>query len=536
MSEPAEVPVTLERPTSARLLEGVLTLGREIHLGMDERALAERFLRALVDLFPGRHIAVRLADPRTQERQLVASPGARLSAWALRGPLVLKRSALEKSGLSPEVVTSGRVRVVDVMEPVYDGVAGSFSVPLVAGGEIYGLLDFAYPAQAGSVTAVLNEDEQTLIPIANHLSVALRNVRLHSETGLLRDMLGKLIEHADALIIGVDRDWRVTVFNRALVRLTGFQPGDVIGRDLRDWLPPGERSRLTSVIVDALAGQPTTAVDIELATLPGGTVRTMWNVAAISNRHIVEAVVAVGQDLTRIRSLERQVIQAEKLATLGELAAGVVHELNNPLTSIIVYADYLLKKTDREGGGEGSDADKLRRILEGAERILNFSRSLVQYARPSSGELDVVSLNDVVRQSLSFCEHIIRKSDARLDCELAPELPPLYAVRGQVQQVVINLVTNALHALPAKEGRVRVTTAVTLEGNVAVSVEDNGGGIRAEDHDRIFEPFYTTKVDGKGTGLGLSIVRNIVDAHRGTVKLDSAPGRTRFTVTLPTKH
>jgi len=146
-----------------------------------------------------------------------------------------------------------------------------------------------------------------------------------------------------------------------------------------------------------------------------------------------------------------------------------------------------------------------------------------------------------VRQALVFCEHEIRQGGVTLMCRLADELPPIYAVRGQLQQVLVNLITNAAHALPQTGGQVRVSTFSRRgEGGVpeiGFAVADDGRGISATDLPRIFEPFFTTKTDGKGTGLGLSIVQGIVDRHHGRVAVESAPGRgSTFTVVLPTGH
>jgi PAS domain S-box-containing protein len=523
----------LPRPTAARLLEGVLALGRDLHLGMDERALAERFLGALRELFPGRRFAIRLVAAGG-ELTAVAAPAelARLPPAALAAPLALKRSSLAKTGLDPAHVAAGRVRLIDAAEPPLLGSASGFTIPLVAGGDVYGALDVAYPEGAGV------DDEPVLIPIANHLSVALRNVRLHAETRVLRDTVAKLIDHADALIFAIDGEHRVTVWNRTLGQLTGRDAAGTLGRDVRDLLPTKDRARVCAVLDDALAGRAVAPIDVVFRDVNGAEVRAVWNVAAISDAGAVEGVVVVGHDLTRMSSLERQVIQAEKLATLGQLAAGVVHELNNPLTSITVYADYLARKLERAGPRargpfDAADGEKLRRILEGAERILAFARALVQYARPSGEQPDTVALNDVVRQALFLCEHVV--AGVQLDVELAERLPPVSGVRGQLIQVVINLVTNAVQALPSPAlGRIAVRTLAPAAAEVAIVVEDTGSGIRAEDRERIFEPFFTTKADGKGSGLGLSIVRGIVERHRGTIAVDSLPGRgSIFTVTLP---
>jgi two-component system, NtrC family, sensor kinase len=523
----------LQTPSAAEMLRGVLELGREIHLEMSEEQIVERFLTLLADLFPGRLLCVRVVDLRS-------GGGARVYAGhgdvrnALREErLTIKRSSAAKTRLKSALAESARVRLSDRWDSPFPGVAAGFAVPLVASGELYGLLDVGYPLGLDSCA----DDEAAMLPIANHLSVALRNERLHRETTLLRDSQSKLIEHANALILGVDRHWRITVCNQALCLLTGYRREEIVGRDVRDWLPPEERSRLTQMFLRALTGGTADAVEIQLDTRTGSRVRTVWSMAAIGARGEVQAVVAVGQDQTRLRELQNQVIQAEKLATLGQLAAGVVHELNNPLTSITVYAEYLLKKAHervRLGAPvEAGDIEKLERIAAGAQRIMTFARDLVQYAKPAGSEMDVISLSQVVRQSLSFCEHLFERSRVHLEQDLDDGLPPVCAVPGQLEQVVINLVTNAVQAC-GSDGRVVVSTRRAGDGEVAVSVADSGPGVPASDRERVFEPFYTTKTDGTGTGLGLSIVRNIVEQHRGRVSVGTSDlGGALFVCELP---
>jgi PAS domain S-box-containing protein len=191
---------------------------------------------------------------------------------------------------------------------------------------------------------VPDEDEASVIPLANFFAVALRNERLHRETTLLRDYQARLIEYANALILGVDRHFRIAVANRALCSLLGFSHGELIGKDIRDWLPAEQRQRLAELVRAGLGDgelrpKAADAVEVELPTRAGPQVRTVWwSVATIMRQGELQAVVAIGQDQTRLRDLQNQVVQAEKLATLGQLAAGVVHEINNPLTSISVYS------------------------------------------------------------------------------------------------------------------------------------------------------------------------------------------------------
>ncbi len=512
-------------PTASELLDATLLLAREIHLEMDAGSLVKRFLSVVQQLFPARLLCVRVLDARSSERADAFAVGAELRSGLEREPISLKASSAEKTRLKSAVMESARIRVSDRWDSPFPGVFRGFAVPLVAAGELYGVVDVGYPLGVD----VPAEDEASMIPMANFLSVALRNERLHRETTLLRDYQARLIEYANALILGVDRSWRIAVANRALCRLLGFTHGELIGKDIRDWLPADQRGRFSELVRGGLGDgdlRPTAAdaIEVELPTKAGMSVRTVWSVATIMRQGEVQAVVAIGQDQTRLRDLQNQVVQAEKLATLGQLAAGVVHEINNPLTSISVYADYLSKKLERALAGDRNlelgeeDAAKLRRIREGAERILNFSRELVQYARPAGDEVVAVFINNVVKQALWFCEHLFQRSGVSLRQSLPDDLPPIYAVPGQLEQVVINLVTNAVHACTGTGQAVLVSTEYR-DGVVCLSVADSGPGIPEEDRDRVFEPFYTTKEGGKGTGLGLSIVKNIVTDHRGEIRV-----------------
>ncbi len=531
MTEPATLPV----PDAPRLLTAVLELGRELHLEAGEADLVGRFLTALGGLFPGRAVAVRVLDVRSAEPARCYAIGGALRDGVEHERIVVKESSVAKTRLKTAITAAARVRLDGRWDSPFRAMAAGFAVPLVASGELYGVLDVGYPLGSDNAFA----DEPLVLPLANHLSVALRNERLHRETTILRDYQSKLIEHANALILGVDRHWRITLCNHALCKLTGFARNELMGRDLRDWLPPEERGRLSHIVLRALTGGSGEIIEIQLATKAGARVRTVWSMAAISSRGGIQAVVAVGQDQTRLSELQNQVIQAEKLATLGQLAAGVVHELNNPLTSITVYAEYLLKKSEnRQRCGdavEQGDIDKLQRIAAGAQRILTFARDLVQYAKPAGSQPEVVSLSYVVRQSLSFCEHLFERAHVVLEEHLDEELPPVQAVPGQLEQVVINLVTNAVQACGGGDGRVAVRTHLAGPDQVAVSVADSGPGVPEPERERVFEPFFTTKTDGSGTGLGLSIVRNIVEQHRGRVRVATSEwGGALFVCEFPT--
>jgi C4-dicarboxylate-specific signal transduction histidine kinase len=229
-------------------------------------------------------------------------------------------------------------------------------------------------------------------------------------------------------------------------------------------------------------------------------------------------------------------VQAEKLASLGQIAAGVVHELNNPLTSIVAYTDWLTRKqAQTPGGGDPDSLERLRRIGESASRILRFTRDLVTYARPSSEVPVPVSLHTVIEQALAFCEHVLAQHGAQVERRFTEVVPPVRGMHEQLVQVFVNLFTNACHAMPGDGGELLVRTELTTDSlRLLVYVEDNGHGIAGDQLTQIFAPFFTTKVDGRGTGLGLSIVKNIMDNHGAEIRAErSDNGGARFILAFP---
>ena len=238
--------------------------------------------------------------------------------------------------------------------------------------------------------------------------------------------------------------------------------------------------------------------------------------------------------LAEARSLNAHIAQAEKLASLGQIAAGVVHELNNPLTSIVAYTDYLIRKAGvRPSGPDADEIDRLRRISESAGRMLRFTRDLVSYARPSSETPAQVSVHLVIDQAIAFCEHVLAGANVTVVRHFAEDISPVRGKPEQLAQIFVNLVTNASHAMAPDGGTLTVTTREE-EGIVCVELADTGHGIQPEHVPHVFTPFFTTKTSGAGTGLGLAIVKSILDGHGGTIRASSEVGQgATFSITLP---
>jgi two-component system, NtrC family, sensor kinase len=232
------------------------------------------------------------------------------------------------------------------------------------------------------------------------------------------------------------------------------------------------------------------------------------------------------------RSAENRLIQAAKLAAVGEMAAGIAHELNNPLTSVTGFSELAM-----EGLPKTTDAYKdLELVLKEARRARDVVRRLLDFARQSESTRANASLNEVVEDVVALSRHLIHTAGVELKVSLEPDLPWVSMDSNQMKQVLLNLVHNALQAMPLG-GELEVKSESASRNNhsgVMVSVCDSGVGIPPAEQARIFEPFYTTKGNQGGTGLGLSVTYGIVTDHGGQIDVESRPGiGSKFMVWLP---
>ncbi len=243
-------------------------------------------------------------------------------------------------------------------------------------------------------------------------------------------------------------------------------------------------------------------------------------------------------DVTGERQIQSKMLQTEKMAALGQLVSGIAHELNNPLTAIMGYAQLML--------GHGLDPSQLsqaKKVSQEAERARRIVKNLLYFARETAPERTQVDLNEIVERTLALRSYELKTENIVVICDLAPGLPQTVADPYQLQQVVLNLLINAEHALleGRGHGRVLIHTSHIIEGlgnhgvdRIVLEVSDDGPGVSPEIASRIFDPFFTTKQPGLGTGLGLSIVYGIVHQHHGEVTFENKPGGgAHFVVELP---
>jgi signal transduction histidine kinase len=250
---------------------------------------------------------------------------------------------------------------------------------------------------------------------------------------------------------------------------------------------------------------------------------------------------SVVRDMTEKKQMEMQLIQADKMASLGELAAGVAHEINNPLSGILSNAEFLQEEIPDESEEQ---QEEIREIVENSQRIKTIVQDLLNFSRQrDSKTYTTLDISSVITSSLNLTEHQIQLDRIKIVKEIGDALPPVRGSFNQIEQVFINLLGNARYALNQKypsphEDKTLLIRTDQVEENgrkyVRVEFHDKGIGIPEENLEKIFNPFYTSKEQGQGTGLGLSISFNIIQEHKGTIRFESKEGEyTKVTVDLP---
>ena len=307
--------------------------------------------------------------------------------------------------------------------------------------------------------------------------------------------------------------------NTAFAALAGRPVTAVVGAPLGEALRV-EREALVGLLDTAVSGgHPAPLV------LRSETPHHEFRVAAAPVARAVDGatVVVVVEDITEQRALEAQLIHSEKMAAVGTLVSGIAHELNNPLTSIAGLAEFLLEQSVAGSAGR----EHLRVISEQAERAGHIVRDLLTFARKGPAVRASVDLGDVVRRSLDLMGYEMKRQGVAASVTVAPGLPQVLGDRHQLQQVALNLIGNAIHAvagLSADQPR-RVSLDLRADlGRVVLRVTDTGPGISDEVRAQMFSPFFTTKAPGEGTGLGLFVSYGIAESHGGTLTVESRPG------------
>ncbi len=403
-------------------------------------------------------------------------------------------------------------------------VASAAAVPLRAHGVVVGSLAVAEP-RAGAFPA---EDARLLSTVASHTAIVLANARFFDLVRRAKEQWETAFDALSEGVAVVDDAGRIRRANRALALLLGDPVADVVDQDLGAALL-GDSPALGELLAAARGDQRPPPLVIHSARL-----RRMVRVtgARIPSAAAEHGVVVLIEDVTDQQAMETQLIQSEKLAAVGQLVSGVAHELNNPLTSIAGLSEFLLEQT----GLGPKDRGHLQVIHEQAERAGRIVKNLLTFARQGPAERAQVDLNDVVHRTILLMSHDLKLKDIAIEKRLGDALPHVLGDRHALQQVMLNLLTNAAHAVAQNPpGRPRVIrVATSFDDRLRVRIADTGPGIPDDVVPHLFTPFFTTKEPGHGTGLGLSISYSIVESHGGHITLERPPeGGAVFHVDLP---
>jgi two-component system, NtrC family, sensor kinase len=378
-----------------------------------------------------------------------------------------------------------------------------------------------------------SEDVELVLTIAGYLAIALDNAHLYSsleqkaqQIERLKDFSENIVESLNVGVLAVDFEGRIEFWNTQMEHSIGVGRADAVGRAIEEILPAdlateiaarADEDRVSSLYKFPLRDRSgrTLVANISIAPLAGKSGERMGRLILVD-------------DITQRMQLEEQLLQTEKLTSLGLLAAGVAHEVNTPLAVISNYIQMLAKQLPANDPRHKL-TDKIVNQTFRASEIVN---NLLNFSRTGGAAFEEVNLNRIIGETLSLVDHPFRAAHVQVIENFASDLPGVLGSGNRLQQVFLNLFLNAKDAMPAG-GMLEVRSSST-NGTVEIEVSDTGIGIQRENLTRVFDPFFTTKAIGRGTGLGLSVSYGIIKEHAGKIEVRSTPGKgTSFRLEFP---
>jgi two-component system NtrC family sensor kinase len=468
----------------------------------------------------------------------------RLAAAAIQrgmgsGPVVVWRREANASTFTGVSTGTGEHAAASLDElPAQDPAVRRY--PLVHGGARLGVLqiDFATPeprSDPGLVQILVDLLAPFLDSMTLSEDLALEVASRSREIEEQRRFTGLVIDSLPVGLYVVDRDYRIKVWNRKRETGTqGLRRADVVGRPVFEVLTRQPAGQLRAEFDRVFRSGETRQIDIEVEATHDTRHYRISRVPMRLDGDAITHVITIGEDVTEAREVQRRILQSEKLAAVGQLAAGVMHEINNPLATIgacVAAIEARLGDT-----ADGTVREYLEIIDKEVLRCTRIVDGLLDFSRPRDALPKVpVSVNDLLEQTLFLLKHHQRFKRISVSRELDEHLPLVLVNDEQMIQVFMALMLNGVDAMDGG-GMLTVRTLANSDrrDEVMIEVADSGHGIPAADLPKIFEPFYTTKPPGRGTGLGLSICYGIVEQHRGRIEVISEQGLgTTFRVFLP---
>jgi two-component system NtrC family sensor kinase len=522
---------TQELEEAQRVLKRMWQLGQQVALELNPQRVLERFLETVTDIARADGGAVGLLTEDGKLR-IAAATGAASGIMGMSVPNT--NSAMSRVARTGTLwaVSNVQNHFHEIDTRLYEGI-GEYKalaiVPLARRGE-----------RIGSVAIVAREerlfssaDLERIEALADLLSVSLENAELVETLRQAEWRFRTLFRSAPDPVLTVIESGRIREANDAVRDVTALDPRQVAGRMLAELVVDADRERLALALRASFEGRAS-RIEVSFAPLAGGGETVTPRLVALAMTKLPEAdpatVLIIGRDITAEREMRQRLMESDRLAAVGELVAGVAHEVNNPLSSISAFAQLLLRNENLSP----QQRESVEVIRSETTRASYVVKDLLAFARRSEPRREPVDINAVVERTLRLRGYQFAASGVTVECRLSDDLPPVLGDARQLQQVCLNLVTNAAQAMAPRGGGVLTIVTGGDGREVVLDVSDTGPGIPEHVRARIFEPFFTTKPEGEGTGLGLSVSYGIVGSHRGSIAVaSSGPAGTTFRVTIP---
>jgi two-component system NtrC family sensor kinase len=519
---------TMQLEDAQRVLQRMWWLGQQITLELNPQRVLDRFLEAVVDIVQadGGFVGLLSDDGKIK---LVAGVGIAAPLAGGTAPIAGSMiGSVVRSG-KPWTVTDLDAHALELHGPSYaliKGIVRSLGiVPISRRGERIGAVVVASKTERDFGPVDLARVEA----MADLLSVSLENAELVETLRQAEWRFRTLFRAAPDAVLTVLQSGRIREANDAVREVTHLDPLQVVGREVVDLVIDADRERLTAAL-DAAAAATPQRIEVTFKSDQPATRR----VVALAMTRLPEAdpptVLVVGRDMTAEREMRVRLMESDRLAAIGELVAGVAHEVNNPLSSISAFAQLML----RDGGLTPAQRESIEVIRAETVRASQVVKDLLAFARRSEPQREAIDLNALVSRTLRLRDYQLTSNKIKVDHTLSPDLPHVIGDARQIQQVCLNLVTNAIQAMATMRGGTLHVTTRAEARFVLLEMRDTGPGIPEMARAHIFEPFFTTKSEGEGTGLGLSVSYGIIAAHGGMIEVtETSPSGTTFRVSLP---
>jgi len=545
-------------PEKDQNMRALQLLETSLNTNQDGRDHQIHFLRGMLDFYQAEAVVLVLLDlenggklPSHQKDQAIQLA---IKKVVYRGMDDYRQACQPFSpGLVLDCLTTRRpIHSVDVSQDarysaLFDGIDGLDDVgsllclPLTMGDQVLGVVEVLN----GPGTPLSDDDLHLAVSFGRWLANNIYSFRLIQELKVAnadleasrwellhsRNTLRALFDSIPASMYIIDRDYTLLAVNRSRSERVGSKPNHLVGKRcyaaLAGETDPCPGCRVREVFFKGRGSTRSTREWLDSERV------VEWDVSAfpiLDGTNLPVQAILLEQDITEKRRLEADLVQSEKLAAVGQLAAGVAHEINNPLAAIIANAQMLMRDLPTQ---QEEALESVRLIEQAGVRASQVVRNLLNFARKEQFEFAMTDVNHTILEAMSFLQHEFISHPIQLRYDLAADLPLVKASRDHLQGVWINIVMNAIDALDNRAGEISIGTQLVSD-ELKVTIADSGKGIPPDRVSRIFEPFFTTKSAGHGTGLGLSVCHRIIKQHGGSIQVESQLGvGTRLNIFLP---